>query len=146
MESQPWRARKPLAKIASGGELPRFMLALKNVADIDDIGTLFLTIDSGISGKIVKEVAKKLCYIASARQVLAITHLPQLASMADCHYLIEKREEQGKTRTGVTLLNKQNSLKELMRLSGSKEDSQAGLNHAKELKEWADEYKKSLKK
>ncbi|HHU42886.1 MAG: DNA repair protein RecN [Bacillota bacterium] len=139
---------KPLAKIASGGELSRFMLALKNViADIDDIGTLvFDEIDSGISGKIAKEVAKKLCYIASARQVLAITHLPQLASMADCHYLIEKREEQGKTRTGVTLLNKQNSLKELMRLSGSKEDSQAGLNHAKELKEWADEYKKSLKK
>ena len=71
---------KPLAKIASGGELSRFMLALKNViADIDDIGTLvFDEIDSGISGKIAKEVAKKLCYIASARQVLAITHLPQL--------------------------------------------------------------------
>ena len=133
---------KPLAKIASGGELSRFMLALKNViADIDDIGTLvFDEIDSGISGKIAKEVAKKLCYIASARQVLAITHLPQLASMADCHYLIEK-EKNRQNQNRVTLLNKQNSLKELMPIS-SKEDNKR-IKPRERAWEWADEYKRA---
>ncbi|MFW5779894.1 MAG: DNA repair protein RecN, partial [Bacillota bacterium] len=138
---------KSLAKIASGGEMSRFMLALKNViADIDDIGTLvFDEIDSGISGKIAKEVAKKLYNIATARQVLAITHLPQLASMADCHYLIEKKVKDEKTVTSLSLLDKESSHNEIMRLSGSKEGSIAGLNNAKELKEWAEEYKNSLR-
>ncbi|MDD4315788.1 MAG: DNA repair protein RecN [Clostridia bacterium] len=134
---------KPLSKIASGGEMSRFMLALKNViADIDDIDTLvFDEIDTGISGKIAKEVAKKLYNIAVSRQVIAVTHLPQLASMSDCHYLISKSVKEGKTVTDLELLDEQNTYAELMRLAGSAENSEIGLSHAKELKKWADDYK-----
>jgi DNA repair protein RecN (Recombination protein N) len=134
---------KPLSKIASGGEMSRFMLALKNViADIDDIDTLvFDEIDTGISGKIAKEVAKKLYNIAISRQVIAVTHLPQLASMSDCHHLISKSTKEGKTITDLTRLDEAQTLAELMRLAGSAENSQIGLSHAKELKSWADEYK-----
>lgn len=138
---------KPLIKIASGGETSRFMLALKNViAEIDDIGTLvFDEIDTGISGKIAKEVAVKLHNISRGRQVLAITHLPQLASMADRQYLISKSVSDGKTLTNVTLLEEEEMLKEIMRLAGSNEDSEVGLTHAKELKAWADSHKSKPK-
>lgn len=134
---------KPLSKIASGGEMSRFMLALKNViADIDDIDTLvFDEIDTGISGKIAKEVAKKLYNIARSRQVIAITHLPQLAAMADSHYLITKRVVDDKTNTFLSLLDEQKTYREIMRLAGSSENSQIGLSHAKELKDWAYQYK-----
>lgn len=137
---------KPLAKIASGGEMSRFMLALKNViADIDNIGTLvFDEIDSGISGKIAKEVAKKLYNIAGNRQVIAITHLPQLAAMADSHYLIAKEVVEEKTVTSLQLLDEQSTYAELMRLAGSAEKSEIGLSHAKELKNWANDYKQSV--
>lgn len=136
---------KPLSKIASGGEMSRFMLALKNViAEIDDIETLvFDEIDTGISGKIAKEVAKKLYNIAVSRQVIAVTHLPQLASMSDCHYLISKSVKNGKTVTDLTRLDEGQTYAELMRLAGSAENSEIGLSHAKELKAWADEYKVS---
>lgn len=138
---------KPLAKIASGGEISRFMLALKNViADIDNIGTLvFDEIDSGISGKIAKEVAKKLYNIARNRQVIAITHLPQLAVMADSHYLISKNIVEKKTLTSLKLLDTENTYAEIMRLAGSTEQSAVGLSHAKELKQWANQYKDSIK-
>lgn len=134
---------KPLSKIASGGEMSRFMLALKNViAEIDDIETLvFDEIDTGISGKIAKEVAKKLYNIAVSRQVIAVTHLPQLASMSDCHYLISKSIKSGKTVTDLIKLDEEQTYAELMRLAGSAENSEIGLSHAKELKAWADEYK-----
>lgn len=137
---------KPLIKIASGGEMSRFMLALKNViAEIDEIGTLvFDEIDTGISGRIAMEVAKKLYNIAKSRQVLAITHLPQLASMADKQYLISKAVVDGKTLTSVTPLDEQNMLNEIMRLAGSTENSEIGLKHAKELKNWAKDYKSSI--
>lgn len=134
---------KPLAKIASGGEMSRFMLGLKNItADLEDIDTLvFDEIDTGISGAIAKVVACKLYDIARTRQVIAITHLPQLASMADNHYLIAKREEGGKTLTHVNRLDSESELKELMRLQGSNENSAVGRENAVELKNWAEVYK-----
>ncbi|MFA5449846.1 MAG: DNA repair protein RecN [Clostridia bacterium] len=134
---------KSLVKIASGGEMSRFMLGLKNItAELDGIGTLvFDEIDTGISGNIAKVVTQKLYDIAKARQVIAVTHLPQLASMADTHYLITKSEQGGKTLTFVNLLDNENSLKEIMRLAGSAEGSAVGLESARELKEWANRYK-----
>jgi DNA repair protein RecN (Recombination protein N) len=137
---------KPLAKIASGGEMSRFMLGLKNItAELENINTLiFDEIDTGISGRIAKVVACKLFNIAKSRQVLAVTHLPQLACMADTHYLISKTELHGKTLTNVTRLNNEQSLNEIMRLAGSATNSAAGLQNAKELKNWANEYKIKL--
>lgn len=134
---------KPLSKIASGGEAGRFMLALKNIiAEVDKIGTLiFDEIDTGISGVIAKVVARKLYDIARTRQVIAITHLPQLASMADVNYLIEKRVEDDKTLTGVTELEGEDVYAEIMRLTGAVENSAVGLSGAKELKDWANNYK-----
>lgn len=134
---------KPLAKIASGGEMSRFMLALKNViAELDEIDTLiFDEIDTGISGTIAKVVAMKLNDIAEKRQVIAITHLPQLASMADVNYLIEKTVTDGKTLTYVKELTGDAIYFELMRLAGAIENSAVGLSSAKELKQWATSYK-----
>lgn len=134
---------KPLSKIASGGEMSRFMLALKNIiAEVDKIGTLiFDEIDTGISGVIAKVVARKLYDIAKKRQVIAITHLPQLASMADVNYLIEKRVEGEKTLTHVKTLSDEEIYSEIMRLTGAVENSSVGLSGAMELKEWANNYK-----
>ena len=135
---------KPLSKIASGGEASRFMLALKNIiAEVDKIGTLiFDEIDTGISGVIAKVVAKKLYDIAKLRQVIAITHLPQLASMADYNYLIEKKVVDDKTLTFVKCLSGEEVYAEIMRLTGAVENSSVGLTGAKELKDWANEYKR----
>lgn len=137
---------KPLAKIASGGEMSRFMLALKNIiAEVDDIDTLiFDEIDTGISGVIAKVVATKLYGIAVSRQVIAITHLPQLASMADANYLIEKRVVNNKTLTYVTKLTEEGVYNEIMRLTGAVENSSIGLQNAQELKAWANSYKQSI--
>lgn len=134
---------KPLAKIASGGEASRFMLALKNIiSEVDKIGTLiFDEIDTGISGVIAKVVAKKLYDIAKLRQVIAITHLPQLASMADYNYLIEKKVVDDKTLTFVKSLTGDEVYEEIMRLTGAVENSAVGLTGAKELKDWANAYK-----
>lgn len=135
---------RSLAKIASGGEMSRFMLALKNViAEIDNVDTLiFDEIDTGISGVIARVVAEKMYDIATNRQVIAITHLPQLGSMADVNYLIEKRVVGEKTMTFVNRLNQEEVIKELMRLSGAVENSEVGKNNAIELKQRADEYKR----
>ncbi len=139
---------KPLAKIASGGEMSRFMLALKNViAEIDNVDTLiFDEIDTGISGVIARVVAEKLYNIATSRQVIAITHLPQLGSMADVNYLIEKRVIDEKTMTFVKRLQENEVYKELMRLSGAIENSEIGYNNAVELKQKANQYKQKVKK
>lgn len=136
---------KPLAKIASGGEMSRFMLALKNIiAELDDIDTLiFDEIDTGISGIIAKVVACKLYDIARTRQVIAITHLPQLSSMADINFLIEKNVVGDKTLTFVKELDTDQTLQEIMRLSGFSIDSKTGFEGAKELKAWANSYKSS---
>lgn len=136
---------KPLAKIISGGEMSRFMLALKNIlAGVDGIATLvFDEIDTGISGNVAAVVAQKLCNISRSRQVVAVTHMPSLAAMADSHYLIQKSLEKGKTLTHVTRLEDDSD--ELARLIGGNDYSPYAVMHAKEMKAWADKYKQSLK-
>lgn len=137
---------KPLAKIISGGEMSRFMLAMKNiVAGIDNIGTMvFDEIDTGISGRISAVVAEKMCNISLRRQVIAVTHMPALAAMADRHYLIEKGVEGGKTLTHITLL--EDSLPEIARLIGGADYSSHALPHAAEMKRKSDEYKAEARK
>ena len=134
---------KPLSKIASGGEMSRFMLGLKNItAELEGIDTLvFDEIDTGISGVIAKVVAQKLNDVSTNRQVLAVTHLPQLASMADNHYLITKYEEDEQTITEVRLLDEIGAVKEIMRLAGSDPTSVVGEQNALELINWAKSYK-----
>lgn len=136
---------KPLAKIISGGEMSRFMLAMKNiVAGVDNIGTMvFDEIDTGISGRISAVVAEKMFNISLKRQVIAVTHMPALAAMADRHYLIEKGVEGGKTLTHITLLD--DSLPEIARLIGGADYSSHALPHAAEMKKNADEYKRAAK-
>lgn len=135
---------KALSKVISGGELSRFMLAVKNIiSDVDGIQTMvFDEIDTGISGKIAQVVAEKLYNISTGKQVLAVTHLPQLASMADAHYLISKNVENGKTYTHVELLDRDGTLAEIARLLGGSEYGSHALPHAREMKEYADSYKK----
>ena len=136
---------KPLAKIISGGEMSRFMLAFKNIlAGVDDIGTMvFDEIDTGISGNISQVVSEKMCNISRARQVIAVTHLPSLAAMADNHYLISKSTENGKTLTHVDLLD--DDTDEVARLIGGNDYSIYAVPHAKEMKANAQRYKNSLK-
>ena len=123
--------------------MSRFMLGLKNItAELEGIDTLvFDEIDTGISGVIAKVVAQKLNDVSGNRQVLAVTHLPQLASMADNHYLITKYEKDGQTITEVNLLDEVGAVKEIMRLAGSDADSVVGMQNAIELKNWAKTYK-----
>lgn len=137
---------KPLAKIISGGEMSRFMLALKNIlADVDEIGTMiFDEIDTGISGHISAVVSEKMCNISRKRQVIAVTHMPSLAAMADNHYLIEKSTENGKTNTHLNLL--EDDTNEVARLIGGNDYSVHAIPHAKEMKGWAERYKQSLAK
>lgn len=135
---------KPLAKIISGGEMSRFMLALKNiVAGLDGIGTMvFDEIDTGISGHISAVVAEKMCNISRDRQVIAITHMPSLAAMADSHFLIQKSVSDGKTHTRVLLL--EDDTDEVARLIGGNDYSSHAVPHAREMKKWAEEYKRSV--
>lgn len=137
---------KPLAKIISGGEMSRFMLAFKNiVAGVDGIGTMvFDEIDTGISGNISAVVSEKMCNISRDRQVIAVTHMPSLAAMADNHYLIAKSTENGKTLTHINLL--EDDTDEVARLIGGNDYSQFAVPHAKEMKAWSERYKQSLAK
>lgn len=138
----PGEPLMPLKDVASGGELSRIMLALRTVgASRDGIGTLiFDEIDAGISGRTAALVAKKLAKLATTRQVICITHLPQIASYADHHYLIEKSSDDETTTTSIAELNDEESLKELTRLLG---DTQSSMATAIELKKEAAHYKSS---
>ena len=138
---------KPLSKIISGGEMSRFMLAIKNIiADKDSISTMvFDEIDTGISGNIMTQVAMKMCSISRNHQVIAVTHMPSLCSMADTHFLIEKQVENDKTITHVYPLDKDGDINEIARLIGGASYSDYAIPHAKEMKKWADDYKASLK-
>lgn len=130
---------KPLSKIASGGEMSRVMLAIKTVlADIDNIETLiFDEIDTGVSGRTAQKVAEKMKYISNNHQILCITHLPQIAAMADSHYLIEKKEQNNRTVTQVFDLTSEQSVSELARLIGGATITNATITAAKEMKELA---------
>lgn len=135
---------KPLAKIASGGEMSRVMLALKTVlAEADSIEVfIFDEIDTGVSGRTAQKVAEKMALIGKSHQIICITHLPQIAAMADHHFLIEKTTQQEKTITTVKPLNEEESAHEIARLIGGAKMTQATWTAAKELKEQADAWKK----
>ncbi len=136
---------KPLAKIISGGEMSRFMLALKLITgDLGNIGTMiFDEVDTGISGTVGQSVAKKLCRLSRARQVLCVTHLPQIAAMADSHFYIEKTDDGNETHTRVTALDRNGQIGEVARLSGTKGVSSTAMRNAEEIKDFCDEYKRS---
>lgn len=139
ISTNPGEAVRPLWQIASGGELSRIMLAFKTVfADRDETDTLiFDEIDTGISGKTAWKVAEKLGRLSHNHQIICITHLAQIASMADCHFLIEKEISKERTVTGIRNLSEADSLNELARLLGSGEMTKAVLENAKEMKESA---------
>ena len=137
-----------ISKIASGGELSRIMLALKNVfAERDDVPSMvFDEVDAGVSGVAAQRVGEKLGKLSMVKQVICITHLPQIAAMADQHYLIEKREQDGRTRTTVQLLDSDGRQREIARLYGGDHITPLTLASAAEQLASADAYKQSLKK
>ena len=139
----PGEPLRPLREVGSGGELSRIMLSIKTVlADTDAIPTLiFDEIDTGISGRTAEKVGEKLEKIAKNHQVILITHLPQIAAKADRHFLIEKNVQEGKTKTEIHALNEEASVKELARLLGGEELTEAALQNARSLKAKAKEKK-----
>ena len=135
----PGEPVRALGDVASGGELSRIMLAIKTVlADKDQIETLiFDEIDVGISGRTAQKVSEKMAYIAKNHQVICITHLAQIAAMADAHYAIEKNVTDGKTKTSITLLNAEQEINELARILGGVEITETVKHNAAEMKELA---------
>lgn len=146
LSANPGEPLRPLAKVASGGEASRIMLALKNIsARLDGIDCLiFDEIDTGISGRMAQVVAEKMACISKDRQVICVTHLAQLASMADTHYLIEKQVQNNSTQTMVTKLQPEQRCREVARLLGGEGESGHGLMHAEEMIKAANLYKKAL--
>lgn len=143
ISTNPGETVKPVKNVASGGELSRIMLGIKTIlADKDDIDSLiFDEIDSGISGVTAREVGKKLSDLSQKHQVISITHLAQIAAMADAHYIIEKGVIDGKTTTTINKASKEAEINELARLLGGDSGSEAARNNAIELKEAAKAYK-----
>ena len=137
---------KPLGKIISGGEMSRFMLAIKTqLSDVNEISTyIFDEIDAGISGKTAKVVGEKLAKIARSTQIIAVSHLAQVAVMSDCEYLIEKEEQAKKTLTKVYKLNEMQKIREIVRLLGGEANDEYAVKHAEELLKQAKEYKNSI--
>ncbi len=144
----PGQPKKPLAEVASGGELSRIMLAIKTVmAKKDEIETLiFDEIDVGISGRTAQKVSEKMALIGSSHQVICITHLAQIAAMADHHYRIEKYTEEGEAHTAISLLTEQESEEELARILGGARITDTVRKSAAEMKALAKEKKNSLRK
>ena len=143
ISTNPGEGVKPLGRIVSGGELSRIMLAIKAIlADRDQIETLiFDEIDTGISGRTAQKVSEKMAVIGKCHQVLCITHLPQIAAMADTHFEIEKHQKGTETITEIHPLEGDDSVRELARLLGGAEITQAVFENAKEMKELAQVHK-----
>ena len=139
ISTNPGETVKPLGKVASGGELSRIMLAVKSVlADADAIETLiFDEIDTGISGRTAQKVSEKMAVIARKHQVICITHLPQIAAMADDHYVIEKSAMEQRTITEIYHLSDDASVGEIARLLGGVEITDAVMQNAREMKNLA---------
>ncbi len=143
----PGEPLKPLAKIASGGELSRLMLAIKSIAAQKGLVStmIFDEIDTGISGRMAQVVAEKMAKISAYRQVLCVTHLPQIAAMADYHFLVEKEVQDEKTHTNIIEMNKEMRESELARMVGGSDlDSDSGLIHARSMLKAASELKCSF--
>ncbi len=139
ISTNPGESLKPLAKVASGGELSRIMLAIKSVlAEKDAVDTLiFDEIDTGISGRTAQKVSEKLKKISKTHQVISITHLPQIASMADEHFIIEKTTDGKTTKTSITSLKEEDSVMELARMLGGVKITDAVVASAREMKQLA---------
>ncbi|SEP58562.1 DNA repair protein RecN (Recombination protein N) [Lachnospiraceae bacterium RM5] len=139
ISTNPGESTKPLSSVASGGELSRIMLGIKTImASKDNIETLiFDEIDTGISGKTAQMVAERIKKISGDSQIICITHLPQIAAVADNHYLIEKSAVDGKTYTSIRKLNEEESVNELARMLGGAKITESVLGNARELKEFA---------
>ena len=137
---------RPIHKIASGGELARIMLAMKNVlSEQDHVGTMvFDEVDTGVSGRAAQKVAEKMARISRRKQVLCVTHLPQLAAMADTHFSVEKGEKGGRTYTEVRRLDREQRRRELARLTGGSHVSQTMLDGAEELLVQAEKFRAEL--
>ena len=135
MSANAGEALKPLSKVASGGELARIMLAMKNVlAEQDKVATLiFDEVDTGVSGRAAQKVAEKLRSVAKSKQVLCVTHLPQLAALATTHLLIAKAERSGRTYTTVTPLDLEGRKQELARIIGGTNITETTLKSAEEM-------------
>ena len=135
MSANAGEALKPLSKVASGGELARIMLAMKNVlAEQDQVATLiFDEVDTGVSGRAAQKVAEKLRSVAKSKQVLCVTHLPQLAALANTHLLIAKEEREGRTYTSVTPLDIEGRKRELARIIGGANITEITLKSAEEM-------------
>ena len=147
LSANPGESLKPLSKIASGGELSRIMLALKSIfSDFDKAETLiFDEIDTGVSGRAAQKIAEKMCALASKKQVLSITHLAQLASMADFQYLIEKNTEGERTETTVSLLNDEERVEEIARITSGAYITDVSLMSAKEMLVLAEKIKGEIR-
>ncbi len=145
ISTNPGEEMKPLKDVASGGELSRIMLALKTVlADMDDIGTMiFDEIDTGISGRTAQKVSESLIKLSGSHQVILITHLPQIAAMADSHFLIEKQVEGGRTKTEILDLDREEMVKELGRMLSGASLTDRVMENAREMKDLADNKKQS---
>ena len=135
MSANAGEALKPMSKVASGGELARIMLAMKNVlAEKDQVNTLiFDEVDTGVSGRAAQKVAEKLRSVAAHKQVLCVTHLPQLAALAHTHLLIAKSERDGRTYTSVTPLDLEGRKRELARIIGGTNITETTLKSAEEM-------------
>jgi DNA repair protein RecN (Recombination protein N) len=146
IKTNPGEDLKPLHKIASGGELSRIMLALKTIiSDIDKVDTLiFDEVDSGVGGKTAQKMAEKLAKISLKRQIICITHLPQIASMADTHFLISKESKAEKTFSKIYKLNPKKQKQELARMLGGVKTTKTTLKHAQEMLKLAKDKKEAL--
>ena len=146
MSANTGETLRPIHKIASGGELARIMLAMKNVlSEQDHVGTMvFDEVDTGVSGRAAQKVAEKMARISRSKQVLCVTHLPQLAAMADTHFSVEKGEKNGRTYTEVRRLEREQRRQELARLTGGSHVSQTMLDGAEELLEQAEAFRAAL--
>ncbi len=142
MSANVGEALRPIQKVASGGELARIMLALKNVlAEDDGIGSLvFDEVDTGVSGRAAQKVAQKMADVARCKQVLCVTHLPQIAAMADTHFSVEKGERNGRTYTRVERLDRPRRKEELARLMGGASITDTLRDSAEELLTQAESY------
>lgn len=143
ISTNPGEPLKPLSQVASGGELSRVMLAIKTVlAGRDDVDTLiFDEIDAGISGRTAWKVSEQLDTLAHTHQVICITHLPQIAAMADRHFCIEKNSTEDNTITDIRALEEEEGMRELARLLGGDELSEAAMSNAREMRARAEEHK-----
>ena len=142
ISTNPGEALKPLNQVASGGEMSRIMLAIKSVCANDSTATLiFDEIDTGISGRTAQKVSEKMSRIAKEHQVIVVTHLPQIAAMADTHFEISKSVNNGRTITSIETLSEEGKIKELARMLGGVTITEKVFENAKDMKKQADEIK-----